>query len=129
MIHKRAPAAERIGSETGAMASWLWPQIDARASPVLLRVRGADSLPHTQDTGELRKCFHIENARVRGIDLDQCKVFIMVPVNRMHGANILDADEVFRRSEIYGAFADRKAGRLPPTFPLREAPHKASASY
>ena len=27
VIHKRAPDAERIGFETGAMASWLWHEL------------------------------------------------------------------------------------------------------
>ena len=27
VIRKRAPAAERIGAETGAMASWLWHEL------------------------------------------------------------------------------------------------------
>src|SRR3712207_6179191 len=32
-IHKRAPAAERIGFETGAMASWLWHELSQIGLP------------------------------------------------------------------------------------------------
>ena len=49
LIHKRAPQAERIGFETGAMASWLWHElrrvdlpvvcIDARHAKAALSVR------------------------------------------------------------------------------------------
>jgi transposase len=51
LIRKRAPYAERIGFETGAMASWLWHElrridlpvpvvcIDARHAPATLSVR------------------------------------------------------------------------------------------
>ena len=49
LLHKRAPHAERIGFETGAMASWLWHElrrvdlpvvcIDARHAHAALSVR------------------------------------------------------------------------------------------
>jgi len=49
LIRKRAPFAERIGFETGAMASWLWHElkhvglpvvcIDARQANAALSVR------------------------------------------------------------------------------------------
>ena len=55
-IHKRAPAAERIGFETGAMASWLWHElkrvglsvvcIDARHAHAALSVRMNKSDPN-----------------------------------------------------------------------------------
>ena len=32
LIHRRAPQAERIGFETGAMASWLWHELRAAGS-------------------------------------------------------------------------------------------------
>jgi transposase len=35
VIHKRAPAAERIGFETGAMASWLWHELKRVGLPVV----------------------------------------------------------------------------------------------
>jgi transposase len=55
-IHKRAPAAERVGFETGAMASWLWHElkriglpvvcIDARHAHAALSVRMNKSDPN-----------------------------------------------------------------------------------
>jgi transposase len=35
VIRKRAPAAERIGFETGAMASWLWHELKRVGLPVV----------------------------------------------------------------------------------------------
>ena len=35
VIRKRAPAAERIGFETGAMASWLWHELKRIGLPVV----------------------------------------------------------------------------------------------
>jgi transposase len=35
MLGKRAPAAERIGFETGAMASWLWHELKRVGLPVV----------------------------------------------------------------------------------------------
>jgi transposase len=35
VIRKRAPGAERIGFETGAMASWLWHELDRVGLPVV----------------------------------------------------------------------------------------------
>ncbi len=35
VISKRAPAAERIGFETGAMASWLWHELKCVGLPVV----------------------------------------------------------------------------------------------
>lgn len=35
LLHKRAPHAERIGFETGAMASWLWHELRRVAFPVV----------------------------------------------------------------------------------------------
>jgi transposase len=35
VIGKRAPAAERIGFETGAMASWLWHELKRVGLPVV----------------------------------------------------------------------------------------------
>ena len=35
VIYKRAPAAERIGFETGAMASWLWHELKRIGLPVV----------------------------------------------------------------------------------------------
>lgn len=56
VIHKRAPAAERIGFETGAMASWLWHElkrvdlpvvcVDARHAHAALSVRMNKSDPN-----------------------------------------------------------------------------------
>jgi transposase len=56
VIRKRAPAAERIGFETGAMASWLWHElkrinlpvvcIDARHAHAVLSVRMNKSDPN-----------------------------------------------------------------------------------
>src|SRR5258708_33257094 len=56
VIRKRAPAAERIGFETGAMASWLWHElkridlpvvcIDARHAHAALSVRMNKSDPN-----------------------------------------------------------------------------------
>jgi hypothetical protein len=56
VIHKRAPDAERIGFETGAMASWLWHElrriglpvvcVDARHAHAALSVRMNKSDPN-----------------------------------------------------------------------------------
>lgn len=56
VIRKRAPAAERIGFETGAMSSWLWHElkridlpvvyIDARHAHAVLSVRMNKSDPN-----------------------------------------------------------------------------------
>src|SRR5260221_9543669 len=35
LLHKRAPNAERIGFETGAMASWLWHELKRIGLPVV----------------------------------------------------------------------------------------------
>src|SRR5260221_8145508 len=35
LLHKRAPNAERIGFETGAMASWLWHELKRVELPVV----------------------------------------------------------------------------------------------
>ena len=35
LIHRRAPQAERIGFETGAMASWLWHELRRVGLPVV----------------------------------------------------------------------------------------------
>ena len=35
VLAKRAPAAERIGFETGAMASWLWHELKRIGLPVV----------------------------------------------------------------------------------------------
>jgi transposase len=35
VIRKRAPGADRIGFETGAMASWLWHELDRIGLPVV----------------------------------------------------------------------------------------------
>jgi len=35
LLHKRAPAAKRIGFETGAMASWLWHELKRIGLPVV----------------------------------------------------------------------------------------------
>jgi transposase len=56
VIRKRAPTAERIGFETGAMASWLWHElkrvglpvvcVDARHAHAVLSVRMNKSDPN-----------------------------------------------------------------------------------
>ncbi|MER8371033.1 transposase [Mesorhizobium sp. M1378] len=35
LLHKRAPHAERIGFETGAMSSWLWNELKRVGLPVV----------------------------------------------------------------------------------------------
>ncbi|MER9515568.1 hypothetical protein [Mesorhizobium sp. M0460] len=43
LLRKRAPHAERIGFETGAMSSWLWHELkgsDYRLSALMLGMRG-----------------------------------------------------------------------------------------
>ena len=43
VIRKRAPTAERVGFETGAMASWLWHELKRVGLPVVC----VDARTHT----------------------------------------------------------------------------------
>lgn len=79
IIRKRAPAAERIGFETGAMASWLWHElkrvdlpvvcIDARHAHAALSVRMNKSDPNdARGLAELVRVGWYREVRVKGTD-------------------------------------------------------------
>src|SRR5271170_2906762 len=79
VIHKRAPAAERIGFETGAMASWLWHElkrvglpvvcVDARHSHAALSVRMNKSDPNdARGLAELIRVGWYREVRVKSDD-------------------------------------------------------------
>jgi hypothetical protein len=79
MIGKRAPAAERIGFETGAMASWLWHElkrvglpvvcVDARHAHAALSVRMNKSDPNdVRGLAELIRVGWYREVRVKSDD-------------------------------------------------------------
>ena len=79
MIGKRAPAAERIGFETGAMASWLWHElkrvglpvvcVDARHAHAALSVRMNKSDPNdARGLAELIRVGWYREVRVKSDD-------------------------------------------------------------
>ena len=79
VIGKRAPAAERIGFETGAMASWLWHElkrvglpvvcVDARHAHAVLSVRMNKSDPNdARGLAELIRVGWYREVRVKSDD-------------------------------------------------------------
>jgi transposase len=79
VIHKRAPDAERIGFETGAMASWLWHElkriglpvvcVDARHAHAALSVRMNKSDPNdARGLAELIRVGWYREVRVKSDD-------------------------------------------------------------
>jgi len=79
LISKRAPSAERIGFETGAMASWLWHElkrvglpvvcIDARHAHAALSVRINKSDPNdARGIAELIRVGWYREVRVKSDD-------------------------------------------------------------
>jgi transposase len=79
IIHKRAPDAERIGFETGAMASWLWHElkriglpvvcVDARHAHAALSVRMNKSDPNdARGLAELIRVGWFREVRVKSDD-------------------------------------------------------------
>jgi transposase len=79
IIHKRAPDAERIGFETGAMASWLWHElkriglpvvcVDARHAHAALSVRMNKSDPNdARGLAELIRVGWYREVRVKSDD-------------------------------------------------------------
>ena len=79
LIHKRAPDAERIGFETGAMASWLWHElkriglpvvcVDARHAHAALSVRMNKSDPNdARGLAELIRVGWYREVRVKSDD-------------------------------------------------------------
>lgn len=79
VIRKRAPAAERIGFETGAMASWLWHElkrldlpvvcVDARHAHAALSVRMNKSDPNdARGLAELIRVGWYREVRVKSDD-------------------------------------------------------------
>src|SRR6202020_3417531 len=79
LIHSRAPQAERIGFETGAMASWLWHElrrvglpvvcIDARHAHAVLSVRMNKSDPNdARGLAELIRVGWYREVRVKSND-------------------------------------------------------------
>src|ERR1700756_3525813 len=78
-IRKQAPAAERVGFETGAMASWLWHElnhvglpvvcIDARHAHAALSVRMNKSDPNdARGPAELIRVGWFREVRVKSDD-------------------------------------------------------------
>ena len=45
LIRRRAPSAERIGFETGAMASWLWHELPCAPRRFSVAMKALDSSP------------------------------------------------------------------------------------
>lgn len=79
LINKRAPSAERIGFETGAMASWLWHElrrvglpvvcVDARHAHAALSVRMNKSDPNdARGLAELIRVGWYREVRVKSND-------------------------------------------------------------
>ena len=88
VIHKRAPAAERIGFETGAMASWLWHElkrvglpvvcVDARHAHAALSVRMNKSDPNdARGLAELIRVGWYREVRVKSDDSQAVRALLV----------------------------------------------------
>ena len=93
VIGKRAPAAERIGFETGAMASWLWHElkrvglpvvcVDARHAHAALSVRMNKSDPNdARGLAELIRVGWYREVRVKS-DASQVVRSLLVARSRL----------------------------------------------
>jgi len=87
-IRKRAPAAERIGFETGAMASWLWHElkrvglpvvcVDARHAHAALSVRMNKSDPNdARGLAELIRVGWYREVRVKSDDSQAIRALLV----------------------------------------------------
>jgi transposase len=88
VIHKRAPGAERIGFETGAMASWLWHElkrvdlpvvcVDARHAHAVLSVRMNKSDPNdARGLAELIRVGWYREVRVKSDDSQAIRALLV----------------------------------------------------
>lgn len=88
VIRQRAPAAERIGFETGAMASWLWHElkqvglpvvcIDARHAHAALSVRMNKSDPNdARGLAELVRVGWYREVRVKSTDSQTIRAMLV----------------------------------------------------